>query len=154
MTATTEMTDATRAVELVERTITELGLDPTESKRERDDRITYALRRGSARLLVAVHLPTEKRAEGCLRVVAPVVRDVAEDDQRALYRWLLEVNASELVGAAFGISQDEVVVVAERGFRDLDRSEVDAMIKNVGRIADKYDDVIADELGAIRSSDA
>src|SRR5690606_1012247 len=140
-------------VDLVEQTIRGLGIDPAASRTEREGHVAFAMRRGSARILVAIHGPTPELGEGRLRVVAPVVRLPGTDREPALCRRLLEANATELVGAAFAISGNEVVVVAERGVRDLDASEVDTLIRTVGRVADRYDDVLATTFGAIRSSD-
>lgn len=149
-----EMADEVqRAVGLVEKSISALGIDPASTRNQRDGHVAYALRRGSARILIAVHAPSAELTEGRLRVVAPVITGVAAEQQLALYRFLLEANARDLVGAAFGISGEDVVVVAERGVKDLDASEVDVMIRNVGRVADRYDDELARTFGAQRSSD-
>ena len=78
---------------------------------------------------------------------------VTGDREAALYKRLLEANASELVGVAFGLRDGEVVLVSERSVRDLDGSEVDALIRSVGRVADRFDDALAKEFGAQRSSD-
>jgi hypothetical protein len=145
--------DADRAVALVEQVIRGLGIDPAASRTEREGHVAFAMRRGSARILVAIHGPTEELGDGRLRVVAPVVRLPGNDNEPALYRRLLEANATDLVGAAFAISGNEVVVVTERAVRDLDASEVDAMIRTVGRVADRYDDELATTYGAVRSSD-
>ncbi len=148
--------DVQRAIGFVEATIAALGIDPAKTRHRREGHCTYALRRGSARILVAVHAPNASLAEGRLRVVAPVIRlvgDPAEPADPALLRFLLEANARDLVGAAFGISGPDVVVVAERAVRDLDRSEVEAMIRNVGRAADRYDDELSRVFGAPRASD-
>lgn len=142
-----------RAVGLVEKSIAALGVDPQGTRKQREGHVAYALRRGSARILIAVHAPSAELSEGRLRVVAPVIKGVSAEQQMSLYRFLLEANARDLVGAAFGISGDEVVVVAERGVKDLDASEVDVMIRNVGRVADRYDDELARTFGAQRSSD-
>lgn len=151
----TQGRDATeRAVALVEQTIRRLGIDPADSRSQREGHVAYALRRGSARILIAVHPPRGELPEGRIRVVAPVVRLPASDRERELCRRLLEMNATELVGAAFAISGGEVVVVAERSVKELDDSEVDAMIRNVGRVADRYDDELAERYGAVRSCDA
>jgi hypothetical protein len=147
-------TDAERAVSLVEAAIQRLGIDPEASRTERPGHVAFALRRGSARILIAVHAPEGERAEGRIRVVAPVVKLPDAAKHLDLFRWLLQANAAELVGAAFAVSANEVVVVAERSVTDLDASEVDSMIRNVGRIADTYDDQIADSFDAVRSSDA
>jgi hypothetical protein len=143
-----------RAVALVEKTIRGLGLDPAASRTKREGAVSYALRRGSARILVGVHAPAGDIQEGRLRVIAPVVRVPDPPRDTAIYRRVLEANAIDLVGAAFGISGNEVVVVAERNLTDLNGSEVDQLIRNVGRIADRYDDELAAAFGAVRSSDA
>lgn len=142
-----------RAVALVEQAIRGLGIDPAASRNQREGHVAYALRRGSARILVAVHAPNPTLPEGRLRVVAPLVHLPAPERHLALFRRLLEANATELVGAAFAISGTEVVVVAERSVIDLDASEVDSIIRNVGRMADRYDDELAAAFGAVRSSD-
>ncbi|MGE0785888.1 MAG: YbjN domain-containing protein [Sandaracinaceae bacterium] len=146
--------EVARAIALVERTITALGVDPAASRSQRDGHVAYALRRGSARILIAVHAPSEELNEGRLRVIAPVVHLAGVTREAELYRHLLEANARELVGAAFAVSGDEVVVVTERSVRDLDASEVDAMVRTVGRLADRYDDELAAAYGAARSSDS
>jgi hypothetical protein len=97
--------------------------------------------------------PSADDASGTLRVVAPVVRLDAERDWSSLYVWLLSSNASELRGAAFGLIDAEVVVVAERSLVDLDASEVMSMVKTIGLAADRYDDVLAEQFGTPRSSD-
>ena len=68
-------------------------------------------------------------------------------------RRLLEVNARELAGAAFGIVADAVVLVSERSLEDLDASEVQTMVRVVGVAADTWDDALADEFDVIRASD-
>ena len=105
------MTDqAQRARKLVEETIQKLGIDPASAAIPGDaSTVAYALKRGSARVIVAVH---GAGAEGTLRVVAPVVR-VPDDATAAsaLFRRLLELNARELQGAAFGLFGDDAVVI-------------------------------------------
>jgi len=145
---------AERALALVEAAIRRLGIDPDASRSERPGHVAFALRRGSARILIAIHEPAGEREEARIRVVAPVVKLPDEAKHLDLFRWLLQANAAELVGAAFALSANEVVVVSERSTTDLDASEVDSMIRNVGRVADRYDDEIADSFDAVRSSDA
>lgn len=147
-------TDVEQAVALVEQTISALGIDPATSRTQRDGHTAYALRRGSARILIAVHGPSAQLDEGRIRVVAPCVVMPGPDREGPLMRRLLEANATDLVGAAFAISGDDVVVVAERSVKDLDGSEVDALIRTVGCIADRYDDELSRTFGLTRSSDA
>lgn len=139
-----------RAVQLVEAVIRTLGLDPATARIPGDEAtVAYALKRGSARIVVAVH---RTEAGGTFRVLSPCVRIDASTPPE-LFRHLLELNARELVGAAFGIFGDEVVVVAERSVADLDASEVESTIRTVGRIGDRYDDALARRFGVARSSD-
>lgn len=138
-----------RAIALVEDAIRKLGIDPAQV---RAPGAHYALRRGSARITVAVH-GTEGAREGSLRIAAKVIKLPAEGERPALFQHLLELNARELAGAAFGVLEGDVVVVAERALRDLDASEVESMLLGVGRIADTYDDALAKRFGAARSSD-
>lgn len=142
-----------RAVEMVEATIRALGVDPAAARIPGDDKThAYALRRGSARVVVAI-----ARAEGghgTLRVLAPVVHAPEAANEAAVFKRLLELNAREVSGAAFGLFGDEIVAVAERSTEDLDQSEVEANVKNVGRVADRWDDALAKEFGLKRSTDA
>jgi len=147
--------DVERAVSLVEETIRKLGIDPGASRSDKEGHVAFALRRGSARILIAVHAPRGELVEGRIRVVSPcVVLPDGQANEAPILRHLLEANASELVGAAFAVSGDEVVVVAERSVKDLDLSEVDTMIRNVGRVADRYDDELSSKFTLKRSSDA
>lgn len=142
-----------RAVTLVEEAIDRLGIDHVKARGSVDERSTqWALRRGSARIAIAVHRGEGSQA-GTLRVAAPVVALPEASHRLALYQHLLELNARELVGAAFGLVADEVVVVTERSIADLNASEVDAAIRGVGRIADTYDDALGSRFGVKRASD-
>lgn len=145
--------DVRRAVEMVETTIKALGVDPAAAKIPGDDKThAYALRRGSARVVVAV--AKGEGGHGVLRVLAPVVRAPEASKEAAVFRRLLELNAREISGAAFGLFGDEIVAVSERSTKDLDPSEVEASVKNVGRVADRWDDALAKEFGLKRSTDA
>lgn len=147
-------TELDRAVSLVEQSIAALGVDPERSRMAGEGGVRqFSLRRGSAALLVAIHPPGQGADAGSIRVVAPVVRMPDGGPTVELLMRLLRANADELVGAAFGVRDGEVVLVAERSVRDLDASEVDAMIRTVGRDADRYDDALAQEFGTLRASD-
>lgn len=143
--------EAQRATALVEDAIRKLGIDPAEARAPGASG-SYALRRGSARVAVAVHRATEGASarEGTLRVAAPVVKLPGDAQLGALFQHLLELNARELIGASFGVLDGEVVVVSERSLRDLDASEVDTAIRAIGRIADTWDDELATRFGAPR----
>jgi hypothetical protein len=142
-----------QAVRLVESVITGLGLNAADAALVSEDpkkTRAFALKRGSARVVVALHASEEG---GTIRVLAPCVK-LGETPSAEFFKHLLELNARELVGAAFGVFGDEVVVVTERNLADLNASEVDAMVRGVGRIADRHDDALAQRFGVRRASDA
>ncbi len=150
------MTDAiSRARKLVEDTIQKLGIDPSTTRIPGDaETAAYALKRGSARVIVAVHGAPGGQAEGTFRVIAPVVRVPSDPAKHApFYKRLLELNGRELQGAAFGLFSEDAVVIIERPVKDLDASEVESAIRGVGRVADRWDDALATEFGTVRSSD-
>ena len=146
--------DLARAISLVAQTIRELGVDPDTARTDSPDgSARFVLRRGSVRVAVQVLPPREGASHGSLRVVAPIVDLPAESSQLPFLRRLLEVNARELAGAAFGIVADAVVLVSERSLEDLDASEVQTIVHVVDVAADTWDDALADEFDVIRASD-
>jgi len=143
-----------RAVSLVEQTIAALGVDPSVARvKTADGSHGFSLKRGSASILVAICPSLEGASEGTLRVIAPVIHLPAPARHAALFRWLLEANAKELVGQAFAVLGEEVVLVSERSLRDLDASEVEHVVRAVGRAADRFDDLLAKEYDTIRASE-
>ena len=147
-----------RAVELVEQTLTALGVDLASSRvRSLDGIDRFAVRRGSARVLLSIHPPPGDGSsdDGSIRVMAPVITLPDPDVRPELYERLLQINARDLCGVAFGIDPDEgmVVLVTERSVRDLDASEVQGMLEAIGRTADRFDDELAKDFGAQRASD-
>lgn len=146
------------AMRLVERSIAELGVSPVATRLHdassgADAGGTWSFKRGSADVLVTVSPPQGGHA-GAIRVISPVVR-LPEDEAvcARLFRHLLTLNGMQVVGAAFGLIEEEVVVVAERSVVDLDPSEVDEMLRAVGEVADYFDEVLAGEYGGVPSSD-
>ena len=141
-----------RATSLVEQTIEALGVDPAQTRVGGDEQ-RWALRRGSASILISIQPPAKEGAEGTIRLLAPVVRIPQGDAAAKLFQRLLELNTSALVGVAFGVQDGDVVLVAERSLQDLDASEVDDMVRTIGAMADRYDDQLATQFGTARSSD-
>ncbi len=142
------------AVKMVETVIRELGLDPAEVRLESPSpgiRHTWGLAKGSAEVHIAIR-ETEK--QNYLRVWALLVTLPPDPTARArLFQRLLEENATTLSGAAFGLSRDIVLLVAERTTVDLDLSEVRDMVRRVGAYADYYDDLLVTEYGGQRYCD-
>jgi len=138
--------------ETVEATLKKLGLDPKQAAvKDTEDQATYTMLRGSAAVLVTVVHRVEQKAV-FLRVASPVFIP-AEGNREALYKRLLELNASGLANAAFGLMGDKVVAVSERPAENLDPGEVEQMVRHLSAVADTYDDRLVKEFGGKRASD-
>jgi hypothetical protein len=144
------------AVALVEAAVGALGIDPAKARLPSGPGATYVLRRGSAQVLVSVLGASgggggDAGAEATLQVVSPVVKLPPAGAREALFEKLLRLNAGEARGASFALLGDEVVLLTTRAARDLDASEVDAALRLIGRLADRFDDALAAEFGAERA---
>ena len=145
--------DFENAKELVETTIRKIGLDPaaTRAPSASDAQAAWALKRGSASVLVTVSYHDDEETS-YLRVVSPVVTlPVGGANQPALMRRLLELNAGGLANAAFGLMGDRVVAVSERPTADLSSAEVEQIIKHLAAVADTFDDRFEKEFGATKA---
>ncbi len=143
--------DVKQARGMVEGAIRTIGLDPaTLLTKESADQLAWTLKRGSAAVLILLL----RRADvASLRVVSPtVVFDPATKD--ALFSRLLELNAEGMMGCAFAVVGDKVVVVTERPVTDLSEGEVAHAIRLVAGVSDTYDDKLVAEYGGKRASDA
>ena len=141
-----------RARRIVESVLRDLGLDPAQSHLATTDGSTaWTLQRGSAEVLVFLNPPRAK-SPSFVRVVSPIWRLPAEN-QSAVFRRLLEMNALDLFGAAFGLMGEDAVLVSERATRDMDRSEVEELLQNIGAAADYFDDWLVTQFGGARLAD-
>lgn len=142
-----------RAADLVEQVIEHLGLDPSAMRMPAPTAgRAWSLMRGSAAVAIFLRPAREREDSAQLRVVSPIVR-IETTKLEALYRTLLELNATGLGGVAFGIHHERVVVVTERRTRDLDAAEVEYIIQRVGAAGDHYDDQLIAQFGGTRVSD-
>jgi len=107
------------------------------------------MKRGSAQVLFIV--AEEPKTGVWLRAIAPVVKVPADGAKKLeLYGRLLDLNAKAMRNAAFGVLNENVVVVSERPAAGLDAAEAEQILKHVGATADHYDDLLANELGLTR----
>lgn len=135
----------------IEGVIAKLGVNPKQAEIAHENAIkAYALRRGSAHVLIWLRGDAEEK--GHLHVFAPCAK-LVDSPPSEVYRFLLEANLHATQGAAFALYQNQIVVVAQRSTEDLDPSEIEAMVRTVGRLADKYDDLLAERFGLKRASD-
>jgi hypothetical protein len=136
--------------QLLEGVLRRLGLDPAAAKVRQDETtIAWGIMRGSAQVLLAA--ATSDKGTW-VRVVAPVVKLPKESDRLAFFARLLDLNAKAMRNAAFGVLNDDVVIVSERPAQGLDAGEVEQILKHVGAAADYYDDLFAKEYGLAKSS--
>ena len=141
-------------IKMVELVISELGLSPTETSLDWPGAVRgWGLKKGSAEIYITLR-QAEDSGENCIRVSAILlVLPESQDACNRLYRRILEENATGILGAAFGVSGDKVLLVSERSTTDLDISEVRDIIRRVGHYADYYDDLLVSEFGGQRYCD-
>jgi hypothetical protein len=141
------------AAQLIEEVLRARGLDTSKARLSSAEGPAWSLRQGSAEVLV--FLTPHQSGSATLQVVAPVLRASAEAlAQGALCRRLLELNATSLQQAAFGLRGDQVVLTSDRSTEGLDAVEVEEMLVRVADYADHWDDVLVAEYGGRRGSDA
>ena len=136
-------------IQMVEDVIKTLGHDPDESRIETPnggDMPAWRVQKGSAFVTVIIR-SDGKGDENQLQVSAEVVRLDGKVDRAKLFQRLLELNATTVKGAAFGLSGNDVILVAERSTLDLDLSEVEDLVKKIEAYADHYDDALVGEFG-------
>lgn len=136
---------------LLESVVRKLGLDPKKVERSSDDdHVTYAVKRGSANVVISTGTADGARF---VRVAAPVM--VPPDDpekKRALFQHLLELNAAGLSNAAFGLLDGRVIAVSERPAVALQEVEVEQMVRHLAAVADTFDDKLVAEFGGVRGA--
>jgi hypothetical protein len=132
-------------IQMVEDAITALGHVPDDSRIESsDDLPAWRVQKGTAHVYIQLGIDGDANT---MRVTAPVLKITTEIDEPKLFRKLLDLNGTKVAGAAFGLRDGHVVLVAERTTIDLDPSEVVDIIKRVEDFADHYDDVLVAEFG-------
>ncbi len=142
-----------KARKILEAAIRDRDVEPDDNKiQATQGGIAWALKFGSAAVMIALNPPVEAGQAGRLRIVSPIVRFEGTAGEELLLR-LLELNGTELPGIAFGIVSNEVVLVAERSVRGLDRAEVEETLALIGHYADQYDDLLVRNFGGVRVCD-
>jgi hypothetical protein len=145
-----------RARTLVEDVIKGLGIEPSsvlaKEVKGKDQSATWTLQRGSAAIVITLADrlgPPKGEVATYLRVVSPVLTLEAGGSHEALFKHVLELNAAGLANAAFGLIDRRLVAVSERPALDLQRAEVDQMVRHLAAVADTYDDRLRKEFGGL-----
>jgi hypothetical protein len=142
-----------KARKLVESVIRDRGNNPDQNRvSATEGGVAWALPFGSAAVMIAINSGKCEDQAGRLRIVSPIVK-IDENHKLELFERLLRLNGTTLPGVAFGLIENEVVMVIERSVSGLDRGDVDEMIAMIGHYSDKYDDLLALEFGGTRVCD-
>src|SRR5258706_7352167 len=111
--------------QMIESVLTDRGVDAERSRIQSEEGPAWGMTQGSAE--VYIFLTAGSAGENFIQIVSPVMRPTAEAlGGPGFLRRLLELNATELTGAAFGLRGDEVVLSTDRSTSGLDRIQVDA----------------------------
>jgi len=88
---------------------------------------TFIVSSGPERPTVVIHV------DAPVVVVRVVIGGLPEDDARRLklYRQLLELNATDLIHAAYGVSDDSVMLVAGEELENCDENELGATLNDI-----------------------
>ena len=134
-------------IRMIEDALQSLGHPPENSRSESaDDMPAWRVDTGAG-ARVDVHLGAEDD-KNVLRVTATVAT-VPQVDAAVLaqiFRKLLELNAGEVKGVAFGIVGDDIVLISERSTLDLDPSEVEEILRQTEKFAAHYAGILARDI--------
>ncbi len=123
----------------LEKLLTDSGL---ADKAQQVDKNLVRLQWGSAFVLVGV-------SGTAVVAIAPLFRELPNDNVTAFYRKLLEHNAYMGGMASFAIQPDGWVILhAGRALKGMDSTEFASMVSGVGRFADQFDDQLIKEFYA------
>jgi hypothetical protein len=138
--------------QMVEAVLAARGLDVGRVRLSSASGPAWGVAAGSAE--VFIFLTAGADGDNFIQIVSPVMTPPpAELEHPRLLRRLLELNASELTGAAFGLRGGEVVVTTDRSTMGLDPVEVEEMIRRVSDYAHHYDDELTLEFGSAHKPD-
>lgn len=87
--------------------------------------------------------------EDTLTVWSPILK-LPVENQTELMQELLAMNCGETLEACFGISKQDVLVLASRILADINPGEISRLMTIVATIADEADDVLQNKYPAIK----
>ena len=138
-----EAMESTSYIETIEAVLASLdqGDGPLVQKQEAGHLWTFKY--GSVSVYVQL---TGETASDTLTVWSPVLTLPAKDEPRLMQR-LLEKNCYETLEARFGLSGNQVLVIASRILQDISAAEISRLMTIVATIADDSDDALQAEFG-------
>lgn len=131
-------------VEVIETVISSLEQDSSAMVSHTDEGHLWKFKYGSVDVFVQL---TGESDSDALTVWSPVLTLPAKEESK-LMRHLLEMNCGETLEACFGISGNQVVVLASRILQDISPAEISRLMTIVATIADDNDEALVAEFGA------
>lgn len=123
-------------IEVIETVIASLDQDETAMVSHGNEGHVWKLSYGSVEVYVQLTGTTDTDT---LTVWSPVLALPAKDEPQLMHH-LLEMNCGETLEACFGISGNQVLVLASRILEDISPAEISRLITIVATIADDNDD--------------
>ncbi len=121
-----------------------LKLDMESQQLDAADGLGWWLTEGSVKVYI---FALEDPSGPVVRITAPILH-YPDDNRLAFFERLLEINR-ELSGCCLAVFQEVVLVSAQRSTLGLDQEELNELIWNVSITADRLDDQLASEFGAM-----
>jgi hypothetical protein len=135
------------AIAMVEQVIGSFGLSPEECRTPaRDGTVAWSIGGEHAEVLIFLNSAVLPDVPETLRIVSPTWRP-PNGAGAETWKTLLALSGSDLVGAAFVLIDDVVLVVTERPTLGLTADFVDFMVRSVGSAADRFQPVLIGRFG-------
>ncbi len=126
------------AEKIIEKVFKGLGLKPEEARIDSEEVHGWALKRGTAIVYIFLN---ENKYINTLRIVSPLLY-IPKKNQKEFLKKCLEYNYY-FINCALGLNEDILFLVEERPLTGLDPEEVEYIINNLSRIADRLDTELA-----------
>jgi len=130
-------------LEVIETVIASLQEDQSAMVRQTEQGRLWKFKYGSVEVFVQL---TGQTDDDMLVVWSPVLKLPAKNEA-GLMRKLLELNWTDTFESHFCITEDQVVVLAQRTVAELSPAEVSRNITVVATVADNYDESLQQEFG-------
>ncbi|MEO0455511.1 MAG: YbjN domain-containing protein [Cyanobacteria bacterium P01_A01_bin.114] len=126
-------------IEIIETVIASLDQDGSAMvSHDEEDGYLWKFDYGSVDVFVQL---TGIRDDDTLTVWSPILK-LPVKDESGLMKHLLEMNCGETFEACFGISNQEVLILASRVLADINPGEISRMMTVVATIADENDEAL------------
>jgi hypothetical protein len=141
--ATEAELDSASYIDTIEAVITSLDQGDGAKVSHSEEGHIWTFKYGSVDVFVQL---TGENEFDTLTIWSPVLMLPAKNEPK-LMRHLLEMNCGDTFEASFGISGDQVLVIASRIMQDISPAEISRLMTIVASIADETDDPLQEEFG-------